>query len=158
VTCAGRRRWRTPTSLPGRSLGLDRGRVMVAEAQSRLHLFRAVDGARTARLLLGNGLAAPSRLTVLADDHLCWLGPAGFDDRLAFLRPGERPRWIELDQAAVWIGAIAGRALVAGRDGTVRVHPGDVPLEWPFPVGESPRLDHRGVWIGERCHSWNLGE
>ncbi len=145
--------------VPGRSLALESGRLIVSEGDAHLIILDAEIGTvlldvRPRRLPL-----LPGRTWPLPDGAVV-LYPPGRDDRLGwFERSGAEheeflpaaARWLlALPDGEVWLSLVDGRTLAAHARGTWL--PINLPTE--LAAAREVRLVDGGVAAGERCWRW----
>jgi hypothetical protein len=161
----GRLRWYTRwlsdggIAVPGRSLVLADGRLLISEGDSRLLILDAGTGAvqldvrpRRLPLLPGRTWARPDGAVVLfppgRDDRLGWIGRDG-GERDEFLPAAAR--WLlVLPDGTVWLALVDGRTLAGDGPGTWR--------ELQLPAGlagaREVRLVEGGVAAGAQRWAW----
>ena len=162
---AGRLRWYSrwlsegASTVPGRSLELADGRLLISEGDARLLILDAGTGAteldvrpRRLPLLPGRTWPLPSGAVVLfppgRDDRLGWLGRDG-SERDEFLPAAAR--WIlVLPEGEVWLSLVDGRTLAGDGPGTWR------PLALPAGLAQAttPYLVDGGVAAGGQRWAW----
>lgn len=161
----GRLRWYTRwlsdggIAVPGRSLALANGRLLISEGDSRLLILDAGTGAmqldvrpRRLPLLPGRTWARPDGAVVLfppgRDDRLGWIGRDG-GERDEFLPAAAR--WLlVLPDGTVWLALVDGRTLAGDGPGTWRA----IELPAGLAAARDVRLVEGGVAAGAQRWVW----
>ena len=123
-------RWETPAYLPGRSVALRQGVLVVSAGQSLIHVINPQNGQILCESTVPNGLAMPSQTHWLGANRLAILSPIGVNTTLTIIEQNT-VKTIRLPQPAKWAVALEEKLLIADVSGTLRLFPDNKIVTWP---------------------------
>ena len=149
-----RQRWQTPAYLPGRSVALRQGVLIVSAGQSRIHVINPQNGQILCESTVPNGLAMPSQTHWLGANRLAILSPIGVNTTLTIIEQNT-VKTIRLPQPAKWAVALEEKLLIADLSGTVRLYPDNTIIDWPIDgPGSTPFVSADGIYSGNYLWKW----